>query len=1155
VSERIATPEQAAAISARGHDVLVEAGAGSGKTGVMVDRYCRLVCDEGISPDAVLAFTFTDKAAAELRQRIRAEIERRAEAGSERAGELRAGVGAAWVTTIHGFCNRLLGGHPVAAGLDPRFRVLDAAETERLAREGFEEALEVFLASGDDGDRERTVAAFDVAGLRAMVVGAHAELRSRGIAEPRLPEPPMANVGAALRGAADAAVTTLEELKPTNSNRELVERALAVLGDGTAAPPSLDELTALRSDSSAQSMSAYCEAVEAAVAAVAEAGEGGEAYRHVAVLLELFSQRFDAAKRRRAAIDFEDLQILAARLLERGELGAGYRSRFSHLLVDEFQDTNRLQLRLIEALRGPGSELVMVGDELQSIYGFRHADLEVFRRQRAAIEASPDAEAMALSGNFRSRPELIGAVNLLGGTLLGDAFRPLRVGALPKREEPPGGGPAVELLLTGRDGWDAEEIELEAATDATTPPSQLAEARFVAARLRALADAGVERGGMVVLLRAFTHLDAYEDSLERAGLRPYVVGGRGYWSQQQVADVCALLATIANPLDDQALFGSLSSPACAVAPDTLWLLRAACGRGRHVWPALERLAGREGVELEDETWLERIPAAEQGLLRGFATTIEALRERAPRLPLPELIDTAVSETRYDLAVLSRSAGEARFANVRKLMRLAAEFEASEGRDLRGLLDFLAARADGDVDAQAATAVEGHDGVRIMTVHSAKGLEFDVVAVPGLARRLLAGSRAPLLSIGNEAEPRVGMQLRRLGAPSINLYSYAELREGAQRHEAEEELRLFHVAASRARERLILSGVVKPEAGSGNGAGTPAIERIVAGLGVDREQDSTVAVPAPEPREGLSASFKPSQIAVRVSLASPERAAELTARRGEDGEARELGEGPAPLLRQRQATAPNRPLSYTALTDYEACGYRFEMEHLLNLRVEREERAARGAAVHALLEWSQAHDWSEPPPEVVAAHAAAAGLELDAAASADLLGPLRAWLGSELLAARIAAGSPMVRAEVPFLLRIDSSILRGSIDLLVEREGEPPLVVDYKTDRLNGARPADRAARYEVQRDIYALAVAEARQATEVEVAYVFLERPDEPVLRTLDAAEIEAGRARLAATIERIAKGDFPPAPLERRDRALCEGCPARGRLCSGPASGEVLPG
>ena len=182
------------------------------------------------------------------------------------------------------------------------------------------------------------------------------------------------------------------------------------------APPSLDELASLRTDSRAKALAAYREAIEAAISRTAEAGEGGVAYRHLATLLELFSSRFEAAKERRSGIDFEDLQILAARLLERGEIGAAYRSRFSHLMVDEFQDTNRLQLRLIEALRGPGSELMTVGDELQSIYGFRHADLEVFREQRRAIAERPDAETMELSGNFRSRPEVIGAVNALGAS-------------------------------------------------------------------------------------------------------------------------------------------------------------------------------------------------------------------------------------------------------------------------------------------------------------------------------------------------------------------------------------------------------------------------------------------------------------------------------------------------------------------------------------------------------------------------------------------------------------------------------------------------------------------------------------------------------------------------------------------------------------------
>ena len=421
--------------------MLLEAGAGTGKTGVMVDRYCRLVCDSGLPPDSILAFTFTDKAAAELRQRIRAELARRAGRGSERAAAALAGIGGAWITTIHGFCNRVLAAHPVAAGVDPNFRVLDAPEAARAAREAFDDAVVEFLADGEAA-REETVAAYDLEGLRAMIAAVHDELRSRGIADPRLPEPPQPDPEAALARLVAAAEECLAELDESNgkraaSERELPERALELLR-APGAEPSLEELLALTTKSKAKTLAPYKEAVDAAVARVAEAGEGGVVYGHLAQLLELFSARFEAAKERRAGIDFEDLQILAARLLERAEIGEHYRSRFRQILVDEFQDTNRLQLRLIEALRGPKAELVVVGDELQSIYGFRHADLEVFRRRREEIDRRADAELMRLSGNFRSRPEVIG-----GG-------QPLRRGAARRRLHAAAGGRALASHARGR---------------------------------------------------------------------------------------------------------------------------------------------------------------------------------------------------------------------------------------------------------------------------------------------------------------------------------------------------------------------------------------------------------------------------------------------------------------------------------------------------------------------------------------------------------------------------------------------------------------------------------------------------------------------------------------------------------------------------------
>ena len=1156
------TPEQAAAIAVRGRDVLLEAGAGTGKTGVMVDRYCRLVCDSGLAPDSILAFTFTDKAAAELRQRIRAELTRRAERGSERAAAALAGIGGAWITTIHGFCNRVLAAHPVAAGVDPNFRVLDAPEASRAAREAFDDAVVEFLKAGDAA-REETVAAYDLEGLRAMIAAVHDELRSRGSADPKLPEPPRPDPEGAIARATTAASECLAELREKNgkrgeADREMLERALEVLG--APEPPSVDALLALATRSKAKALAPYKETIDAAVAQVAAAGEGGVVYGHLSQLLELFSARFEAAKERRAGIDFEDLQILAARLLEETQIGEHYRGRFRQILVDEFQDTNRLQLRLIESLRGPKTELVVVGDELQSIYGFRHADLEVFRRQREEIDRRADAELMRLSGNFRSRPELVGAVNLLGEALLGGAYTPLRVGS--ETREVAGSKPAetaVEMLLTARDGWDAEAIELEPAIDGSTPLNCLAEARFVAERLRRLADAGVPRGEMVVLLRAFTHLDAYEDSLERAGLRPYVVGGRGYWSQQQVADVCALLAVLANPLDDHALFGALASPACGLAPDTLWLLRRAAGKRRHVWPAVERAAGLGDAEIKDPEHLEGIPAAERELLTRFVATAVSLRERAPRLSLPALVEAVVTETGYDLAVLSRPAGEARFANVRKMARLAAEFEQREGRDLRGLLDFLAARAEGEAEAQAATAAEGHDGVRIMTVHNAKGLEFGVVAAPDLSRRLLNGNRAPLLAIGREEQPRVGLRLLRLGSPKVDLYDYAALTEEAGDREAEEELRLFHVAATRAREHLILSGVVNPKEGRET-KGRPVVERLVEALGLPRDEDATVPVAPPEARPGLEAEFEASEIAVRVNLPSPERAAELRELRRESAAERGLGVGPPPLVERRPPIVPSRPLSYTAISAYGECAYRFYMERVLGLAPSearpgnegepsaREERTARGAAVHALLEWSQANGWAEPSEELTLRHAAAAGLT-----KADgLLDPVRQWLASPLRQ-QISAEATRVRAEVPLLLGIGGTVLRGSIDLLVEREGAPPLVIDYKTDRLGEAGPVERAGHYGVQRSIYALAVAEALSAPEVEVAYVFLERPEEPASTLLTAEAMADARVELEATIARITEPGFPVAAPEERDWSLCRGCPALRGLCSGP--GAVEPG
>ena len=379
--------------------------------------------------------------------------------------------------------------------------------------------------------------------------------------------------------------------------------------------------------------------------------------------------------------------------------------------------------------------------------------------------------------------------------------------------------------------------------------------------------------------------------------------------------------------------------------------------------------------------------------------------------------------------------------------------------------------------------------------------------------------APPFLIGREAaSPRVGLQLRRLGAPGINLYAHVELREEAKQREAEEEFRLFHVAATRAQQRLLISGVIKEKPGE-ESTGTSVIERIASGLELDRDPTPPSLVPAPIAREGLDAVFAPSEIAVRVSLASVERAAELARFAVAPSPRPTLAEGRHRCSRSRSAGAAELAallLGDRRRREARAAAPIQTTPRAKSSRIRRPDAgAARGTAAHSLLEWSHANGWSEPPPELVSRLPSPPASTPAPPIPPALLAPLRAWLGSALFAERVRAlhrSAQRCRSCCDFGLRL----VRGSIDLLVEDAGRAPLIVDFKTDRLGGHAPADLMERYGIQRDIYALAVSEATGSTEVEVAYVFLERPEEPVTETLGSDEVAAGRERLEGAIGRV---------------------------------------
>ncbi len=884
-------------------------------------------------------------------------------------------------------------------------------------------------------------------------------------------------------------------------------------------------------------------------------------------LLDRFGTAFEAAKDARAAVDFADLELRVRDLLADPAARQAWAERFELIMVDEFQDTNRLQLDVLEALER--DNLFAVGDELQSIYRFRHADVTIFRERRSRLGAD---RVRRLARNFRSREELLDVLNGAFTAELGTTFAPLVAGAPavaadgPLRlfdPDPVAADPAVELLITDTRGWDEQDLGL---TGFATQPWRRAEARLVAHRLRAEVDDGRRPGDIVVLVRATASLRLLEQALEEQGLPTYVVGGRGYWSQEQVRDGIAYLSALANPRDEQALLAVLASPFCGAGTDALVLLTQA---GRETAPGTrdEGRQGGEGVwpalrEVETAAWAAVLPAAERARLEAFARFFAAERPRAERLPAEELLERAIVATGYDLAVLARAGGERRLANLRKLMRLAREYEQSEGPDLRGFIAFAATQDLIEArEGEAALESEGLDAVRLMTIHRAKGLEFPVVCVADLGR---AGATArERLLLGRDGS--VGLRLAPIGGGElVSALDWERLAEIEQHEEAEEERRLFYVAMTRARERLILSGGLDCERLPEPRPGGPPIDWISRAL---TGGDPLAAVTAPETVIERGWDGRRATLLCRLNAPQtigtvlPPAAMSPAGRARAGAPSTALPDPPAvdsePAARARPA--PQR-LSYSSLGAYARCGYRFYLERVLRLprakppppTAEAAEPPAldarvRGSLVHRLLEDLDFARPAVPDAEPVAELGIAWGIELGADEIADIRALVAAFAGSPLCA-RLAAARRL-RREASFAFGLERGgggpLVNGFLDAVVLEDDGGALIVDYKSDRLEGAEPADVVERdYATQRIVYALAALR-DGAPRVEVAYCFLERPAEPVARTFTAADEPALAEQLAGLARGVLEGRYEVTATPHRD--LCGDCPGRSALCSWP--------
>jgi len=1087
-------PQQRAAVEAKG-EVFVSAGAGTGKTTVLVERFVRAVCEEGLDVESVLVITYTRKAAGELRARIRAALHARGRP------DLARRLDGAWISTIHGFCSRLLRAHPFAVGIDPRYRELDDQHGAVIRGEAFERALAAFCSTRDP-ERLRLLATYGAQGLRRRLTAVYETLRSAG-RELRLELSEQAGLAERLAELHDEARALAADPGCTEKQLAAAQAALALASTN---PERLHDLAPLRA--SGERAAAF----EAARKRLEQAAFDELAVRDkdlLQELLDLFAGEYAAAKQRESALDFEDLQLLARDLLrDHPDVREAEQLRFRTIMVDEFQDTNRLQCDVIDLLRGGPLErdVFFVGDEFQSIYGFRHADVEVFRERREQA-----SQRLPLARNYRSRPEVLAAVNHLFHEEFGDGYQPLTAsGEFP---DPVFGHP-VELLVTDKRSYRDAPV-----------PWRDGEAKAIARRVRELVDAGVAAPGDVVLLfAAGTDAERYEAALRAESLPTYRATGRGYFGQQQVVDLLAYLRLLRNRYDDEALVTVLASPFVGVSNDALVHVRRHAGK-RPLFSGLER------------SLPEALFEEDRRLVRAFRQRYDRLVAASARLGLERLCEEVVAAHDYDLAVLAQWDGKRRYANLRKLMRLARSYEALRGPDIEGFVAFIRDQESvGASQLEAVSEEEGADAVRLLTIHAAKGLEFKVVIVADAGRDTGGPPSADEILVRPDGsfgfrvvDPRSGRK-----RPA---FDYQAVREAEDADERAERLRLYYVAMTRAVDRLIVSGAIDPE--KARDLATP-IGWALSRLRLD------------EPVEG-ELERGDARFTVRVNRYVPEAPAEPELpEAGQLALFAELPAAPVPrgyrLPELPPLPAPPlhrvRRLSYSALALFERCSYRYYAERVGGLREERGTTPGAaglkatevGDAVHRLLEVVDLSAPSCPDVSIVRAWYPAVGDEEVERIRAFV----ESYCGSEL-AARVArlAGAT---AERPFAFEHDGVLLHGRLDVLW-REGARALVLDYKTNSLEEGTPDEIVeSDYRLQRLVYALACFRAG-AEEVEVVYHFLERPDAVVSTTFDRLELPVLEAELSAAIRRIDAGDFVATPGE----FTCSGCPALDVVCAGP--------
>ena len=840
--------------------LVVEAAAGTGKTTELVSRIVRILASGRATVDNIVAVTFTEKAAGELKLRLREALDeaRRGASGAEREAlnEALRSLEEAHVSTIHGFCAELLRERPVEAGVDPLFKVLTEPQAARLFEhafsgwiqgqlerppEGIRRALRRSVWQGfGDMTREDTPidrlrrAAWDLAEWRDFNAPWTRREFDRDAAVNGLMDELHA-FAAMTEGPSYARDSLFLDTAPARhlaSEITIQQEAGSADDDGWEAR--FVDLSRDRAFSrvrhgrgpgykSGVPRQRVVDAYESLRAKLDQFRLDADA--HLAALLqqELAGAiaAYEDLKARSGALDFLDL-LLKARDLVRGNASVrgGFRRRFTRIFVDEFQDTDPLQAEILLLLAAadpdattwrtatpvPG-RLFIVGDPKQSIYRFRRADVAIYREVCERLIAA-GARRVTLTTSFRGVPGIQAVVNAAFAPVMDGDRATLQADYVPLTPHRPAiaGQPSVVVLPVpepyGTRNVSAVRIE-QSLPDAV---GGFIEWLINDSGWKVNGGRAVQARDICILFRRFLSFgedmtQPYVRALEARGVHHVLVGGKTFHNREEVETLRAALAAVEWPDDELSVFAALRGALFAIGDEELL-----------EWK--QRFGAFHPFRVPKPKAETPIPAHLQPIAAALLA-LQQLHRRRNYRPIAETVQALLAQTRAHVAIVLRTAGEQALANVLHVAQLAREYEANGGLSFRGFVDELTAAAESADAAEAPILEEGSDGVRMMTVHKAKGLEFPIVILADLTCKLSRSDAGRWLDPGNNR-----CALRLGGWSPIDLVLHGNDEVAKDRSEAQ---RLAYVAATRARDVLVVPAIGDgPYEGGWLDALTPAI---------------------------------------------------------------------------------------------------------------------------------------------------------------------------------------------------------------------------------------------------------------------------------------------------------------------------------------------